>query len=189
MESVSEARQNIADYAHPSSRFLDAFIKYGDRYAAFYTSKYLIQDTEEGISTICEEGFSQNPLRAYIEFWGTFQALIIQQDAIREIHKAVNGKDIEEPKDNSAWHEIRRLRNELAGHPAAQGNSSTLKRTFMGRRFGSLDAIKFEQCQPSLSNSPLHPTFNMRALIERYDVEASAILLCVLDYMRKNWPP
>lgn len=188
MQMVSKARQNIADHAHPSSNFLEAFIKYHDRYAAFYTSKYLIQDTEEAISTICEFGFSKDCFRAYIEFWGIFQALIIQQDAIRQIHKAVREQDMHSPDADSAWCEIRHLRNELAGHPAAQGHSSSFKRTFMARNFGSLDAIRYEQFQCSSSSYPTHPTINMRTLIERYDVEASAALGLVFDHMRKNWP-
>ena len=193
MQQTSALRNEIAEYASPHSNFLNAFIRFGDRYAAFYTSKYLIQDTADAVSAMCVQGFSDDPMRAYIELWGTLQALIIQQDAICELHRSITTQELPCPASNSAWRRICNLRNELAGHPAAQGALSKPKRTFLGRGFGTLDQITYEQYQVSSKASGMfpdiqYPKINLRHLIKDYDGEAAAILSDVLTHMKQNWP-
>lgn len=132
-------------------------------------------------------------MQAYIELWGTPQALIIQRDAISELHHSITTQQLPRRPPNSAWQQIRGLRNELAGHPAAQGAHSKPKRSFLGRGFGNLDQITYEQYQAGSTASELfpdvqHPRINLRQLIGQYDVEAAAILNGVLAHMKRTWP-
>lgn len=145
--NILELRECIYNQFHGSSAgpahfFLSAN---ADAYAAYYTSMYLIQDTGEAIQTHWENGFSTQPMEAYLEFWGAMQALVIQQDAISELHKAVIGKKPTIPTTTS-WIAIRDFRNLCAGHPANKSiGLPAPKRSFMGRHFGTHDAIKYEQ--------------------------------------------
>jgi hypothetical protein len=193
MNEVLDARTRIYDWFQSSSSMQSHFSQTAqqDAYAAYYTSMYLIQDTAESVSSICSAGFSSDPLRAYIELWGTLQALIIQQDAINELNEAVTGQQSRQP--SGAWQEIRTLRNEIAGHPVAQGNKSPPKRSFLGRPFGNLDQIAYEQYQSgSKPNGTVqdtqHRSINLRALIDRYDNEAATVLDSVFAHMKKEWP-
>ena len=170
--------------AGPSYFFLP---ENSDAYAAFYTSKYLIQDTGEALFTHMKSDFSRQPMQAYLEFWGVMQAIDIQQEAIYEIHKAVVGTTPKISK-GSAWDEIRKLRYLCAGHPAKHSHGvPSPQRTFMGRMFGNYERIQYEMWD-SNTNETTNPTFNLRQMIDDYDMEASTVLEEVLSMMKSKWP-
>ena len=85
----------------------------------FYTSKYLIQDTAKSIGVHMATGFSGKPHAAYIEFWGVMQALVIQQDAIVELHKSICEMAPVLAKA-SPWFDIRDLRQQVRRTPGEQ---------------------------------------------------------------------
>lgn len=185
MQKISKARNEIADYWHKSLNSKSPFSG-DDEFTAFYTSKFLIQDTSESISSHMHRGFSPDPMFAYLEFWGVMQALIIQQDAVYEMHLSLIGQP---PKVaiQSAWSQIRDLRNKCAGHPAKKRASGSHYRTFMGRKFGDYTSLTYEQYD-SASQKRTHPSVNLKKLIEEYDTQAATYLLDVLNELKKKLP-
>jgi hypothetical protein len=189
MNNILDSRTAIYDHFHNSSAGPAYFFKpeNADAHAAYYTSMYLIQDTAEAISVHIDSGFSPDALRAYLEFWGVMQAIEIQQDAIFEIHHSVMGR---RPKiaDTSAWTKLRDTRHLCAGHPARrQHGLPAPQRAFMGRMFGNYTAIKYEMWDAH-TQQRTHPTFNLRQMIEAYDVEAGILMSEVLTEMMTRWP-
>ncbi|MGB8684339.1 MAG: hypothetical protein WCD12_15740 [Candidatus Binatus sp.] len=189
MLRIGNRRQEIYDYFHNNEAcqqfFFDAAQE--ERYAAYYTSMYLVQDTSESLLVHRARGFSSDPHAAYIEFWGVMQALIIQQDSISELYKAVTAGQLD-IRALSSWQTVRTLRNACAGHPAKKDRpkNSPVTRTFMGRRFGGYPAITYEQWQAQKGIT--HPTVKLDALIDGYAKEAAAKLLEVLQSMKEQWP-
>jgi len=116
MIRIGDRRQEIYDYFHNNRGCQQFFFEPAreQRYAAYYTSMYLVQDTSESLLAHRLTGFSSDPHVAYIEFWGVMQALIIQQDSISELYEAVTAKKLDTRALNS-WQEIRTLRNSCAG--------------------------------------------------------------------------
>jgi hypothetical protein len=188
MNKIMQVRQELADHWHRCGATTGALFASDDAFAAFYTSKFLIQDTAEAVWTHMEKGFSSKPLGAYIEFWGIMQALIIQQDAIKEMHKSVCGQTPNIPSP-SAWSELRDLRNRCAGHPSDNtfSRKGSHVRSFMGRGFGNYERITYEEYD-SASEARSLPAFNLRRLIGSYDAEAAAILSAALIEMRRRCP-
>ena len=190
MDKILAVRSNIYDQFHGSNAGREHFFKRENRdaYAAYYTAMFLIQDTGESVQSHMKRDFSSNPWRAYIEFWGVMQAIFIQQDAIRELYEAVIGSKLKIPKQ-SDWEKIREIRNLCAGHPAkrTRGTSAT-QRTFMGRRFGSYNEIRYELWDARNPDWPSHPTFNLRKMIKGYDAEGTRILKKVLCALATKWP-
>jgi hypothetical protein len=194
MKKILDARQAIYDQ-FDSSRAASSFFfrpENRDIYAAYYTSMYLIQDTGEALFCHALQGFSSEPMQAYLEFWGVMQAIFIQQDAIKEMYKAVDGSPLK-IESQSAWVQLREFRNLCAGHPAKRDRDSRnqpmpAQRTFMGRNFGNYDAIKYEFWDAGTGNSS-HPTVNLRDLLEKYDAQAAEILGDLLVVMNRKWPP
>jgi hypothetical protein len=157
-----------------------------DKYAAYYTSMYLLQDTAESLICHRDTGFSSDPFKAYIEFWGVMQALIIQQDALKELHSVFFDEE-DWPMESEAWREIRKLRNQCAGHPVRQGkDSESIKRAFMGRNFGTYEAITFEQWTKG-TRKISHTTFDLGNLIDRYVANAKDLLEDILVEMKRRW--
>ncbi len=190
MDKILAVRANIYDQFHGSNAGLEHFFKdeYRKAYAAYYTAMFLIQDTGESVQSHMKRGFSSDEWLAYIEFWGVMQAIVIQQDAIKEIYEAMIGSKLQ-IAEQSDWSKIRDVRNLCAGHPAkrAQGVPAT-QRTFMGRRFGNYNQIQYELWDARTPRKPSHPTFNLSAMIKAYDAEGAHALNEVLSALATKWP-
>jgi len=189
MQWIATRRDEIYNYFHGSASCQQFFFAAAqeERYAAYYTSMYLLQDTTESLMAHRAKGFSSDPFKAYIEFWGVMQALFIQQDSISELYEAVTGAPLK-TNNLSWWRSLRTLRNACAGHPAKKERPKTspLSRTFMGRGFGDYSAVTYEQWQSGGSIS--HPTIDLGALIDSYATEAESQLAAVLQFMKQQWP-
>jgi hypothetical protein len=107
-------------------------------------------------------------------------------DAICELYESVFGTKATTQGLN-AWLTLRDLRNRCAGHPAKKSVGGGSLRSFMGRRFGRYERIMYEQYDSS-SATRIHPTFNLRALINSYDMEAAGLLSAVLAEMKRKCP-
>jgi len=62
-------------------------------------------------------GLSKEPGGFILVLYGVLQAVIVNQDALNELHRVFMGGPFI-PAKLSAWREIRTLRNLIAGHPA-----------------------------------------------------------------------
>lgn len=188
MLRVADRRGEIYDYFDQSSACQNFFFAAAqkERYAAYYTSMYLLQDTTESLMSHRAQGFSSNPFEAYIEFWGVMQALFIQQDSISELHEAVTGDPLN-MANLASWEALRTLRNTCAGHPAKKDRpKASISRTFMGRGFGGYSTITYEQWQSGGGIS--HHTVQFGALIDNYAIEAETKMVAVLQFMKQQWP-
>ena len=86
----------------------------GDQYQAFCIAKDQIQDTAEAMLCHRRRGFSPDPFAGYVEFWGVVQAVVLQQEAIREMEFAATGT---RPTGSSGvdGNAARKIQNMLAG--------------------------------------------------------------------------
>ena len=185
MDSIGTACNKIYDFFHGNNACFGEITSNDNRFAAYYNSMYLLQDSTESLRVHRKRGFSGDPHLGYIEFWGVMQAVTIQQDAIREVHKAITG-EYPDTKSLPKWNEVRDFRHILVGHPAKRDRGSPLSRTFMGRDFGNYDAINFEKYEQGVGTS--NHEINLGDLLDEYDQEAGAKLLDVLQFMQGRWP-
>ena len=189
MEQILEIHEKIYNHFHGSDACQKFFFDDAqeERYAAYYTSMYLLQDTTESLIHHRQKGFSRNPFEAYIQFWGVMQAVFIQQDSICELHEAVAGSVLDTKKMIS-WGYLRQLRNTCAGHPAKKDlpKPSPVTRTFMGRDFGGYSSLTYEQWQRQGDIS--HPSVNLGELMDKYAQEAKDNLLIILQSLKEQWP-
>jgi len=151
---VAEVRDQIAQLWHAESNVWSKLPTFSfaseDQYFAFCAAKDWIQDTSEALLAHRTSDFSLDPFKAYIEFWGVLQAVFIQQDAIKQFWYSLTGAHELNPKPSqeSAWDEIRELRNLSVGHPTYNRHSKTAKaaketaRTVSGRQAKSYQHIQ-----------------------------------------------
>jgi len=199
MENFAKIREQIYNYFHGNEACQNFFFDEAqeERYAAYYTSMYLLQDTTESIFVHRKKGFSNDPHKAYIEFWGIMQAIIIQQDSICELHEAVTGSKLD-TKSLVSWQALRTLRNTCAGHPAKKDRpkSKPLTRTFMGRNFGGYSLLTYEKWEKPKSKSPSrsplanisHLQVELGNLMDAYEKEATKFISEILKFMESKWP-
>jgi hypothetical protein len=165
------------------------FFKTGqdDRYAAYYTSMFLIQDTAESLSVHRKQEFSRDPHISYLEFWGVMQAVIIQQNAIGELYRSVVATALNVPRP-TPWSTLRDFRIQSAGHPANRTRGvPAAQRSFMGRMSRDYAHVQYELWDAS-TNRVTHPTVNLGQMLDEYDVQAAGVLADVLQSMKQQWP-
>ena len=186
MKKIQNIREKIYDFFHGNNECENFFISKKEKYAAYYTSMYLLQDTSESLYVHRNKGFSNNSHEAYIELWGVMQAIFIQQDTISELYETVTLKKLN-TQCLASWQEIRHLRNKCAGHPAKKDRpkSSPFTRTFMGRNFGDYTSLKYEQWEQG--NGSSWPSINLGELIDKYEIEAADKLNEILKYLKKEF--
>jgi hypothetical protein len=189
MDKILSVRSQIYDQFQNSSAGPEYFYlkENSDIYAAFYTAKYLIQDTGEAVYCHMKSDFSKDPMFSYLEFWGVMQAIVIQQDAICKLYSALTGSSFKF-QSLDAWQELRTKRNLCAGHPAKQLRGQPApRRAFMGRMPRTYRHVEYEVWDAG-TDTISHPIFDLRDLIERYDSEAAQILQTALNEMKRRWP-
>src|SRR2546428_5443317 len=67
-----------------------------------------------------EKGLGSKDGEKYLRLYGFFQAVVLQQDAIRYLYKEFVGRELKYSRP-SGWNQIRELRNLTAGHPIKCG--------------------------------------------------------------------
>jgi hypothetical protein len=189
MDAALERREEIYNYFQANQACQKYFFDPANEsaYVAYYNSMYLLLDSTESLCWHRHKGFSRDPLQAYLELWGIFQAVIIQQDSIAEIHQVIVGAKLDfEPL--AAWKKIRHLRDVCAGHPARRAlpKAKPLTRSFMGRKFGGYDSFKYEQWEQGAGIT--HPQEKLGLLLDDHAAEAEATLSKILATMRSKWP-
>jgi hypothetical protein len=182
MQKARNARQQIADKVWdidgPAAEFGT-----DDDFAAFYTAMYLVDDASLGIEAVQSKGFSSDSGLAYLELWGLLQAVIIIQDSICELNRSVGLGTLKPNALGSNSQKLRELRNQLGGHPVRQGSGNP-NRSFLGRNFGRLNAVKYEQYSNGALN---HPTVNIEKLLHGFDQEAAGTLNAMFTSKIAKW--
>src|ERR1700733_14721495 len=136
MNKLLQAREQIYNHLQASSamqsRFRDP--QQEDAYAVYYTSMYLIQNIWEVILTHMQTDFSNYPMKTYSEFWGVMRVIFIQQDAIRELHSAVVGKQAQDPVTSKLERNTRKAQSVFRSSLQPVRRVAP-QRAFMGRGF------------------------------------------------------
>jgi len=197
MDTILKIRQAIYDYFQSNKACQKFFFENSreERYVAYYTSMYLISDATESLWVHRKKGFSEDPLEAYLEFWGLMQAIIIQQDSICELYWAINDEKLNW-NDLTAWNKIREIRHICAGHSAKKDRPKPIKRAFMGRLFGNYSSFHYQLWtkpktlteSSNILENITHPEIKLGKIIDEYSKEAIDKLTDILQSMKKRWP-
>jgi len=179
MKKILEEREKLSAiwHSHQSvwSEISNFTFHSDDRYLAFCASKDWIQDTAETLLRHREVGFSNEPTKSYLEFWGVLQAIFVLQDAIQEMHYSLTGKSRlpnEFTDGGRIWHRLRNLRNDAVGHPTRRGRSP-VKRCVTGRQPKSYLSITLTFYEVG---SVWNENLRLGQLLDDFDLEASAML-------------
>ncbi len=111
MLKTLKARQILADGFQASRKSPVSVFGSKDKYALFYTEKFLIQDQAESLDEHRIRGFNSDPHAAILELHGILQSVIIIQDTIGAFCDEFLAKNKTAKSLTGAWKELRNLRN------------------------------------------------------------------------------
>ena len=148
-------------------------------YYGFCAAKDWIQDTSEVLICHRRNGFSAEPMSAYLEFWGVLQAAVVQQDAIRELHRVIKEENLPKQCINSAWTKLRNLRNLAVGHPTRHDHLKPLTRSVTSRHeksYENIELIVYGTGVNDRQGNVKIERINLGELLDLYDFEAGRII-------------
>ena len=120
--SLSERASEIQEIVNNQQPLLSAVAETGSDWSQFMSCIRAIQCTEYALEAYSAETSNQTPIeegKAFLLVYGVFQALFIQQDAVRNLCRSLKSLNIDAPKDpgiKESLDEIREIRNDI-GHP------------------------------------------------------------------------
>lgn len=97
------------------------FASHGDDWNRLCVAMDTLGDTAAALMHFESHGLGSEIDERYLRLYGTFQAIILQQDAIKAIYGVYVGSKLKAPQD-SGWQKCRTLRNLAAGHPVDNKN-------------------------------------------------------------------
>jgi hypothetical protein len=125
MAEIRELEQRIREYINAPRKHL-AIYRDKTEYHKLCSCLDVIGDTELAFSAHEEMPDSVRPGSSYILVYGFLQALFLQQDAVRNLHEALQLPYEADP----LLLEIRELRNDATGHPTKRDRGKGKKTTF-----------------------------------------------------------
>ncbi len=137
-------------------------------------------------------GMGQEDGEKYLKIYGLLQAVVLQQDSIRQLYQVFLGSNLK-PDYDSAWGKIRKLRNLTAGHPIEkrpEGKDKKSGRTGIQRCFISRVTICGGGFQLIIWNKDeARDEFvdvDLKGLYQAYKLEAIKYLETILEAKNKR---
>ena len=91
-----------------------------------------IQDTEVALeSYLTEDTNNSERGRNYLHTYGALQAIFVQQDAVENLHEALDIQYVED----ASLEQIREIRNDAAGHPTKRGNKKSFNFVYFRSKY------------------------------------------------------
>lgn len=186
MQRIAKSEERIRGFVNDHMVFEHNFKAHPDEWNVLTVAMDTLGDSVEALEYFEQHGFGDTLGERYLRFYGTFQALILQQDAIRELYRIFCEKPLSEP---SAWSELRELRNLATGHPLdKRGTKHTGRlRVFVSRHTISPDGFDLIVCEERVHRLASE-SVDLRSPYTTYKEEVLLLLAEVEAAQRRRWP-
>jgi len=168
-------RNEVNERQLERTRFLN---RLDDWFALCVAMDYL-EDSGLALLNYQEKGLGSKDGEKYLRLYGFFQAVVLQQDAIRYLYKEFVGRELKYSWP-SGWVQIRELRNLTAGHPI---NCEGHKNAFVHRVSMSAMGFDYEVWNKKTGKLTFEEV-NLLRLHGQYRVNARRLLAEVLREIR-----
>lgn len=110
---------------------------------------YTLEDSSCAIEYYIETAYPADVRGKYLFTYGLFQAIILQQDSIKSINKALFNKGIDFKEDYPDAYKARELRNDTTGHPTDRSGD----KKFISLAQLSMEKYSFYYCKDDYKDS------------------------------------
>lgn len=110
---------------------------------------YTLEDSSCAIEYYIETAYPADVRGKYLFTYGLFQAIILQQDSIKSINKALFNKGIDFKKEYPDAYKARELRNDTTGHPTDRSGD----KKFISLAQISMEKYSFYYCKDDYKDS------------------------------------
>ncbi|MBI5559709.1 MAG: hypothetical protein HY883_00330 [Deltaproteobacteria bacterium] len=174
MKRIADLERKIRDYVNR----VDLSKKYSenpDEWNTLCVAMDTMGDSCLALEYYESSGVGKDDGEKYLKLYGMLQAIFLQQDSIRQIHRILVGNDLH-LDSGSAWMKTRDLRNLTVGHPIEKKNKGgKVSRCFISRVSISsrgFDLIIWDKDE----RETRHDNVDFASLYNEYKLEATGIL-------------
>jgi len=185
MKRIYELGDKIRDYVNTKNLY-DIYYKDNlDDWMKLCVSMDILRDTCNALRYFEESGFGKDVGETYLKLYGFFQAIFLQQDAIRGLHSVITKSEFKKD-ENSSWSNIRELRNIIVGHPIEKKTDKTTKRTVPVQAFMSNDEFMIASWD-KVKMVEEFIQIKIKVTYEQYKIDAEKQLENIYDHQIKRW--
>ncbi len=189
MRRLAEKEQSIRAFVNDGYLYERYFRDYGDEWNTLAVALDTLGDSCSALIHFEDVGIGNTIDERYLRFYGLFQAIILQQDAIKHLYWLFVGRKLSSPP-TSAWMKLRDLRNMVAGHPIDKdGDPAEGKlRIFVSQRTITSNGFTLLICEQKTGKTRSQQV-DFRTSYEAYKIEALAYLSDIENAQIAKWGP
>jgi hypothetical protein len=187
MEQISQLSGKIRAYTYTwnTDLYKQVYKNRPDEWNAICAAMDILDDTCLAIEDYESHGIGNSDAQKYLRLYGLLQGVFLQQDSIRHLYKTFVGTSLV-PLPDSAWAEIRDLRNLTVGHPIEKKNGQGIRRCFISRVTIRSDGFQLIVWNKEKNVDEIE-TVDFKSLYERYKSEAVTFLETIWQTLAAKW--
>lgn len=187
MENISQLSEKIRAYTYKwNTELYEQLYKiHPDEWNGICAAMDILDDTCLALEDYESHGIGNSDSEKYLRLYGLLQGVFLQQDSIRHLHKTFVGTSLA-PTPDSAWAEIRDLRNLTVGHPIEKKNGQGIRRCFISRVTIKSDGFQLIVWNKERNVDEIE-SVDLRSLYERYKSEAVTFLESICQTLAAKW--
>jgi hypothetical protein len=181
MTTIHDLTRWIRDYGH-DLRHLPRLISKPFLWHQIWTAVDIIDDVDLAMNSHLVNAFPTDDGERYLRIYGVMQGLFLQQDALRDLIKAIHpSKQVQE---NDVLRDIREARNASVGHPTQLNRKGMLSAHAIVRH--SMSKKGFELHSYPRKQDTSFEYISMEDLIKSQRLETIRILKDVVNDLREQ---
>lgn len=187
MKQILQLSEKLRAYTYKwnTELYEQLYKNHPDEWSGICAAMDILDDTCLAIEDYESHGIGNSDNEKYLRLYGLLQGVFLQQDSIRYLYKDFVGTSLA-PTPDSAWAEIRDLRNLTVGHPIEKKNGQGITRCFISRvtiRSNGFQLIVWNKER----NVNEIKSVDLRSLHERYKSEAVTFLESICKTLAATW--
>ncbi len=187
MKQILQLSEKLRAYTYKwnTELYEQLYKNHPDEWNGICAAMDILDDTCLAIEDYESHGIGNSDSEKYLRLYGLLQGVFLQQDSIRYLHKAFVGTSLA-PTPDSAWAEIRDLRNLTVGHPIEKKNGQGITRCFISRVTIRSDGFQLIVWNKERNVNEIK-SVDLRSLHERYKSEAVTFLESICKALAATW--
>lgn len=187
MKQILQLSEKLRAYTYKwnTELYEQLYKNHPDEWNGICAAMDILDDTCLAIEDYESHGIGNSDSEKHLRLYGLLQGVFLQQDSIRYLHKAFVGTSLA-PTHDSAWAEIRDLRNLTVGHPIEKKNGQGITRCFISRVTIRSDGFQLIVWNKERNVDEIK-SVDLRSLHERYKSEAVTFLESICKTLAATW--
>lgn len=180
MATIKELEEQIRNLINAPRKHSNIF-QDSAKYHQLCSCLDVIGDTERALRAYEEMQDSVQPGSSYILVYGFLQTLFVQQDAVSNLHEALQIRY----KPDSLLVKIRELRNDAIGHPTKRGGGEGKSFSFISRPSVTKAGFNLMTIVPN-QGRPMFRQVSLNELLDSQHDQLEKALTALLQALRKE---